>query len=107
MAEADAGETVVSSTVKDLVVGSEDRVRGRGRHHLKGVPGNWRLFAVSRSSWVVRGLSNTLSELVGAAFSEPIDLVLDRELHPRPSPRPMMTERRCDPVSRSKRITAI
>jgi class 3 adenylate cyclase len=49
MAEADAGETVVSSTVKDLVVGSEIAFEDRGEHHLKGVPGTWRLFAVSRS----------------------------------------------------------
>ena len=49
MAEAGAGETVVSSTVKDLVVGSEIAFEDRGEHHLKGVPGTWRLFAVSRS----------------------------------------------------------
>ena len=49
MAEADAGETVVSSTVKDLVVGYEIAFEDRGEHHLKGVPGTWRLFAVSRS----------------------------------------------------------
>jgi class 3 adenylate cyclase len=49
MAKADAGETVVSSTVKDLVVGSEIAFEDRGEHHLKGVPGSWRLFAVSRS----------------------------------------------------------
>jgi class 3 adenylate cyclase len=49
MAEAGAGETVVSSTVKDLVVGSEIAFEDRGEHQLKGVPGTWRLFAVSRS----------------------------------------------------------
>jgi class 3 adenylate cyclase len=49
MAEADAGETVVSSTVKDLVVGSEIAFEDRGEHDLKGVPGTWRLFAVARS----------------------------------------------------------
>jgi class 3 adenylate cyclase len=48
MAAAGAGETVVSSTVKDLVVGSEIAFEDRGEHHLKGVPGTWRLFAVSR-----------------------------------------------------------
>ena len=47
MAEADAGQTVVSSTVKDLVVGSGIGFDDRGEHHLKGVPGSWRLFAVS------------------------------------------------------------
>jgi len=49
MAEAGAGETVVSSTVKDLVVGSEITFEDRGEHELKGIPGTWRLFAVSRS----------------------------------------------------------
>jgi class 3 adenylate cyclase len=49
MAKAGAGETVVSSTVKDLVVGSEIGFEDRGEHDLKGVPGRWRLFAVSRS----------------------------------------------------------
>ncbi len=49
MAEADAGETVVSSTVKDLVVGSGIAFEDRGEHHLKGVPGTWRLYAVSGS----------------------------------------------------------
>jgi class 3 adenylate cyclase len=47
MAEANAGETLVSSTVKDLVVGSEIAFEDRGEHQLKGVPGTWRLFAVS------------------------------------------------------------
>jgi len=49
MAEAGAGETVVSSTVKDLVVGSEITFLDRGEHSLKGVPGTWRLYAVSGS----------------------------------------------------------
>ena len=46
MAEADAGETVVSSTVKDLVVGSGITFEDRGEHPLKGVPGTWRLYRV-------------------------------------------------------------
>ena len=44
MAEPD--EVVVSSTVKDLVAGSGLRFAARGEHSLKGVPGEWRLFAV-------------------------------------------------------------
>lgn len=43
---AGAGEVLVSSTVKDLVVGSEIDFAERGVHALKGVPGEWRLFAV-------------------------------------------------------------
>jgi class 3 adenylate cyclase len=49
MAKAGARETVVSSTVKDLVVGSEIAFEDRGEHELKGVPGTWRLFAVATS----------------------------------------------------------
>ena len=39
-------EVVVSSTVKDLVAGSGLQFSERGAHTLKGVPGEWRLFAV-------------------------------------------------------------
>jgi len=45
-AEADAGEVVVSGTVRDLVAGSGIEFADRGEHQLKGVPGNWRLFKV-------------------------------------------------------------
>jgi class 3 adenylate cyclase len=47
-AEAGAGEVLVSSTVKDLVAGSGIEFRERGIAQLKGVPGEWRLFAVER-----------------------------------------------------------
>ncbi|MGH7820084.1 MAG: adenylate/guanylate cyclase domain-containing protein, partial [Candidatus Binatia bacterium] len=49
-ANAGPGEIVVSSTVKDLVVGSGIRFRDRGPHVLKGVPGEWRLFAVEAAA---------------------------------------------------------
>jgi class 3 adenylate cyclase len=42
---ADGGEVLVSSTVKDLVVGSGIEFADRGAHRLKGVPGEWQLFA--------------------------------------------------------------
>jgi class 3 adenylate cyclase len=45
---ANPGEVLVSSTVKDLVAGSGLAFRERGSEHLKGVPGEWRLFAVQR-----------------------------------------------------------
>jgi class 3 adenylate cyclase len=45
---AGAGEVFVSSTVKDLVAGSGLRFGDRGSHSLKGVPGEWRIFAVER-----------------------------------------------------------
>jgi class 3 adenylate cyclase len=37
---------LVSSTVKDLVAGSGTEFEHRGDEELKGVPGEWRLFAV-------------------------------------------------------------
>ena len=43
---AGPGEVLVSSTVKDLVVGSTIEFSERGEHELKGVPGTWRLYAV-------------------------------------------------------------
>jgi pimeloyl-ACP methyl ester carboxylesterase len=43
---AGANEVLVSSTVKDLVVGSGISFGDRGTQVLKGVPGEWRLFAV-------------------------------------------------------------
>ena len=42
-----AGEVRVSNTVKDLVVGSGLRFDDRGAHELRGVPGEWRLWAVA------------------------------------------------------------
>jgi class 3 adenylate cyclase/alpha-beta hydrolase superfamily lysophospholipase len=43
------GEVLVSSTVKDLVAGSGIEFEDRGEHELKGVPGEWRLYAVTRA----------------------------------------------------------
>jgi len=45
---ASSGEVLVSGTVKDLVAGSGIVFEDRGAHELKGIPGDWRLFAVSR-----------------------------------------------------------
>jgi pimeloyl-ACP methyl ester carboxylesterase/class 3 adenylate cyclase len=47
-AEAASGEVLVSSTVKDLVAGSGIAFEERGVTELKGVPGEWHLFAVDR-----------------------------------------------------------
>ncbi|MGH9002767.1 MAG: adenylate/guanylate cyclase domain-containing protein, partial [Acidimicrobiia bacterium] len=44
---AEPGEVLVSSTVKDLVAGSRINFVERGTHELKGVPGEWRVFAVA------------------------------------------------------------
>jgi class 3 adenylate cyclase len=45
---ASAGGVLVSSTVKDLVAGSELRFADRGNQSLKGIPGEWRIYAVER-----------------------------------------------------------
>lgn len=44
---AGANEVLVSSTVRDLVIGSGIEFDDRGAHQLKGVPGEWRLFAAA------------------------------------------------------------
>ncbi len=46
VSQAEAGEVLVSSTVKDLVAGSGIEFEDRGLAELKGVPGEWRLYAV-------------------------------------------------------------
>jgi class 3 adenylate cyclase len=45
-AQAAPGEVLVSSTVKDLVAGSGIAFDDRGKHELKGIPGEWGLYAV-------------------------------------------------------------
>jgi pimeloyl-ACP methyl ester carboxylesterase len=44
---AEPGEVLVTSTVRDLVTGSDIEFVDRGRHTLKGVPGDWQLLAVT------------------------------------------------------------
>ena len=47
-AEAQPGEVLVSGTVRDLVAGSGISFEDRGAHQLKGIPGEWQLYAVAR-----------------------------------------------------------
>lgn len=47
--KANPGEVLVSGTVKDLVAGSGLQFGDRGLHTLKGVPGEWRIFALAGS----------------------------------------------------------
>jgi class 3 adenylate cyclase/pimeloyl-ACP methyl ester carboxylesterase len=44
---AGPNDVLVSSTLRDLVIGSGLEFEDRGGHELKGVPGEWRLFAVA------------------------------------------------------------
>lgn len=46
---AQPGEVLVSSTVRDLVAGSGLSFQDRGTRQLKGIPGEWKLFAVDRT----------------------------------------------------------
>jgi class 3 adenylate cyclase len=48
VAAAAPGEILTSSTVRDLVVGSDIAAQDRGPHTLKGIDGTWQLFAVAR-----------------------------------------------------------
>jgi class 3 adenylate cyclase len=47
---AGPNDVLVSSTLRDLVIGSGLEFDDRGAHQLKGVPGEWRLFAVASQS---------------------------------------------------------
>lgn len=73
---AGAGEILVSSTVRDLVVGSGTGFQDRGDVELRGVPGTWRLLAVDRH---------------GARAGTP-----EAELSSVPTPGPRPTMRRSD-----------
>lgn len=70
---AEPGEILVSSTVRDLVVGSGLGFEDRGVHELKGVPGTWQLLSVRPG---------------GAAAGSPEAMLAAR---PTPSPRDGMT----------------
>ena len=47
LGEAGPGEIVVSRNVRDLVAGSDQSLADRGTRRLKGVEGDWQLFAVA------------------------------------------------------------
>ena len=51
MAAADDGEIVVSRTVRDLMLGSGTTFRDLGPHGLKGVDGEWELYALESVDW--------------------------------------------------------
>ena len=63
-AEAGPNEVLVSSTLRDLVIGSGLEFEERGTHALKGVPGEWHVFAVASSLAVVS--AKLISPAVGA-----------------------------------------
>jgi class 3 adenylate cyclase len=53
-AMAGPNEVLVSSTVRDLVAGSGIEFEDRGSRRLKGVPDEWRLFAVTEGANVMQ-----------------------------------------------------
>jgi class 3 adenylate cyclase len=59
-------EVLVSSTVRDLVVGSEIEFADRGRHALKGAPGEWHVLAVVDSARDSKVGTPTSPEKVGS-----------------------------------------
>jgi pimeloyl-ACP methyl ester carboxylesterase len=88
-AKAGPGEVLVSSAVRDLVVGSGIEFADRGVHELKGVPGNWQLMAVGGED----------------ASSAPISHPGERDEHapngaaPKPGDRTMLRLARSTPAT--------
>ena len=76
LGQAGPGEILVSSTVRDLVVGSGTGFKDRGTVDLRGVPGTWQLLAVDRA---------------GAHIGSP-----EAELASAPTPGPRTAMRRSD-----------
>jgi class 3 adenylate cyclase/tetratricopeptide (TPR) repeat protein len=64
-AAAQPDEVLVSRTVRDLVAGSGIGFEGRGAHSLRGVPGEWELFAVDGNALRRRAASSGGVALVG------------------------------------------
>ena len=54
MAEASAGEILVSRTVRDLVTGSDMAFQDRGNHTLKGIEGEWQLLSVEQPGQAIK-----------------------------------------------------
>jgi len=84
--KASPGEVLVSGTVKDLVAGSGLRFRDRGVTALKGVEGEWRLFAIERDDAVAPKLDpareafqSAVDRAVGGPATGPLSPLSKRE----------------------------
>jgi pimeloyl-ACP methyl ester carboxylesterase/DNA-binding CsgD family transcriptional regulator len=77
MATAQPGEVITSRTVKDLVVGSGLEFADRGAHVLKGVPGEWRLYAITGDA--ERSSIAAVAPAGGAAPPEQVEDLSARE----------------------------
>ena len=71
MARAQADEVLVSSTVRDVLAGSELRFIDRGPHELKGFADQWRLYVVDVESVHDRSDASTTAETPTALASSP------------------------------------
>jgi class 3 adenylate cyclase len=54
MAAAADGEILLSAAVRDAISGTEFPTTDRGRHELKGVPGQWQLYALESQAKLPR-----------------------------------------------------
>ena len=77
MATARPGEVITSATVKDLVVGSGLEFEDRGAHVLRGVPGEWTLYAITGDA--ERPSMATAAPAEGVAPSDPVEDLSARE----------------------------
>ena len=66
-AAAEPGEVLVSSTVRDLLIGAGLEFTGRGAHELKGVPGSWRLYS-----------TNDTARTTSVAMDDSLQTLVDR-----------------------------
>ena len=78
---AGPSEVLVSSTLRDLVIGSGLEFDDRGAHELKGVPGEWRLFAVASTQR--RGFGELISPAVSQVEGRREQPASAYEGHPR------------------------
>ena len=77
MATAQPGEVITSGTVKDLVVGSGLEFEDRGARVLKGLPGEWMLYAITGDT--ERSPVATAAPPVGFVPLEPVEDLSGRE----------------------------
>lgn len=75
VATARPGEVITSGTVKDLVVGSGLEFEDRGAHVLRGIPGEWTLYAIIGDT---EGLSTTTAAPAGARNDPASDRARER-----------------------------
>jgi class 3 adenylate cyclase len=79
VALAEPGEVLVSSTVRELVLGSGLEFADRGSHTLKGVPDEWHLFAVTGDGRTDARPVSEVSRAVAALTPGPMDTLRPRD----------------------------